>query len=509
MELVAVRPGAAFPGALPFIILCRQLFSDMGLELRQQVKLVQKLVMTPQLRQAIKLLQLNRLELTDALRAEIEQNPLLEEVLPEADQQSNPDALSATEAADPREALVTGPVAGDGPASLAEVDWNDYTNNFDSDLSFARETPPADAPSQFDFISKKPGIESHLQWQLAHLDLNDQELAIAYFIIGNLDGHGFMDADIDDICAYSGCTREVAEQMLSLVQGLDPPGIATRDIRESLLRQLERQGLADSLAHEIVRDHMNLLEMRNYGLMARKTGAPARHVVTAVGVIAGLTPYPANEFTNEQTCYIVPDVYIFKVDNEFVIQLNDEGLPNLQLSEEYLALLKAKGLSSESRGYIREKRRSAQWFINSIQQRQRTIYKVMESLLKFQRDFFEYGPGHLKPLILREVAEDIDMHESTISRVTSNKYAHTPQGIYELKYFFSTALATIDGDVVSAENIKNRIRQLIENENPAKPLSDNMISGLLVKENIKVARRTVAKYREQIGILPVKFRRKK
>ncbi|HDL98368.1 MAG TPA: RNA polymerase sigma-54 factor, partial [Desulfobacteraceae bacterium] len=266
---------------------------------------------------------------------------------------------------------------------------------------------------------------------------------------------------------------------------------------------------SDSLAYEIVRDHMNLLEMRNFNLLARKTGAPARHVVTAVEVIAGLTPYPANEFTNEQTYYIVPDVYVFKVENEFVIQLNDEGLPNLQLSEEYLALLKTKKLNSESRGYIREKRRSAQWFINSIQQRQRTIYKVMKSLLKFQREFFEYGPGHLKPLILREVAEDISMHESTISRVTSNKYAHTPQGIYELKYFFSTALTTIDGDVVSAENIKNRIRQLVENENPAKPLSDNTISELLVKENIKVARRTVAKYREQIGILPVKFRRKK
>jgi RNA polymerase sigma-54 factor len=481
-----------------------------ALELRQQLKLAQKLVMTPQLRQAIKLLQLNRLELSEALQTEIEQNPLLEEVSEAPDQLTVSDTLATEENKQQPESTVTTQVPGDDPSTLAEINWADYTNNFDSDFSFARETPPADAPSQFDFISKKPGLDAHLQWQLAHLSLDAQDLDIVYFIIGNLDGHGFLTIDIDDICSYAGCSADSAEQMLSLVQTLDPPGIAARNIRESLLLQLERRGLENTLAHTIIHDHLNLLEKRDYPLIARKTGTTSRAVMKEIEVITSLTPFPGNEFSSEQTNYVVPDVYVYKIDGEFVIQLNNEGLPQLGLSKEYLSLLKQrKSLSSESAGYLRDKQRSAEWFIKSIQQRQRTIYKVMESILKFQREFFDHGPSHLRPLILRDVADDIDMHESTVSRVTSNKYAHTPQGIYELKYFFSTAVATTDGDSVASESIRNRIRQLIQAENPAKPLSDNKISGILKDEHIKVARRTVAKYRDQMGILPVKYRRRK
>ncbi|BCO10798.1 RNA polymerase sigma-54 factor [Desulfolithobacter dissulfuricans] len=483
----------------------------MVLELRQQLKLAQKLVMTPQLRQAIKLLQLNRMELTDALQAEIEQNPLLEEALDVEEKVQNPEALSAEEVKEVPESVVTEQVAGDNPATVAEINWEDYANNFDTaDFSFARETPPADAPSQFDFISAKPGLEAHLQWQLTHLDLTEKDMEIAQFIIGSLNHHGFLEADIEDICRYAHCDEETAQGVLNLIQHLDPPGVAARDIRESLLLQLEYEDYEeDDLPCVIVRDHLNLLQTRNYSVLARKVGQPVRKVEAAVKVITRLTPYPGNEFANDQTNYVVPDVYVYKIDDEFVIQLNDEGLPHLQLSAEYQKLLaEKKALNAESRGYLREKKRNAEWFIKSIQQRQRTIYKVMESLLRFQRDFFEKGPGHLKPLILRDVAEDIGMHESTVSRVTSNKYAHTPQGIYELKYFFSTAVSTTNGDTVAAESIKNRIRQLIQNEDPAKPLSDNKISQLLAEEGIKVARRTVAKYRDQLKILPVKHRRK-
>ncbi len=485
----------------------------MVLELRQQLKLAQKLIMTPQLRQAIKLLQLNRLELTEALQAEIEQNPLLEEASDEPEDLPVSDILDVTDNKEIPEPVVTSQIPGEESSNLADINWADYANNFDSDFSFAREKPPADAPSQFDFISSQPGLDAYLQWQLAHLELNGQELDIAYFIIGNLDGHGFLTIDIDDICADTGCTAETAEKVLNLLQGLDPPGIAARNIQESLLLQLERKDLKRSLAYTIVSEHMHLLETRNYPLIARKTGTTARNVIKEIEIITSLTPFPGNEFSNEQINYIVPDVYLFMVDGEYVIQLNNEGLHQLGVSKEYLILLKQnkqkKSLSSESLGYLREKHRNAEWFIKSIQQRQRTIYKVMESILKFQREFFEYGPSHLKPLILRDVAEDIDMHESTVSRVTSNKYAHTPQGIYELKYFFSTAVATTDGDTVAAESIRNRIRQLIRSENKAKPLSDNKISAILRGENIKVARRTVAKYRDQMGILPVKYRRKK
>lgn len=482
----------------------------MALELRQQLKLAQKLVMTPQLRQAIKLLQLNRLELTDALQAEMEQNPLLEEAVEEPNQTTLSDALAAEEPPDKPEAAITTNVPGDAASSIAEVNWADYANNFDSDFSFARETPPADAPSQFDFISSQPGLSAHMQSQLTDLDLNDTETDIAMFIIGNLDRHGFFQATVEDICLYANCTEETAERILSLLQKLDPPGIAARNIQESLLLQLEQRGLTDSLAYSIVHDHMNLLETRNYPMIARKIGAPVRAVTKEFEIITDLTPFPGNEFSNELINYVIPDVHVHKVDDEYIIQLNNDDLPQLKLSDDYMRILKQKkGLNAESLGYLREKQRSAEWFIKSLQQRQRTIYKVMESILKFQRDFFEFGPSHLKPLILKDVAEDIDMHESTVSRVTSHKYANTPQGIYELKYFFSTAVATTDGDSVASESIRNRIRLLVQAEDSAKPLSDNKISEILTRENIRVARRTVAKYRDQLGILPVKFRRKK
>lgn len=480
----------------------------MALELRQNLKLAQKLVMTPQLRQAIKLLQLGRLELTEALQAEIEQNPMLEEAPSLQEQVANPEALNAEESTFQDEPKVTDRIKGDDPATVAEINWEDYSNSFDTDLSFAHETPPADAPSQFDFISATPGLGSYLRWQLTHLDLNERDTDLTQFIVYNLDGHGFLEASIADICAYGNCDEEEAEGCLRIVQSLDPPGVAARDIRESLLLQLDRLDYYDTLPYQIVEQHMDLLQSRNYAQIARDTGAPVKKVMEAVAIIQDLTPYPGNEFSNEQTNYVVPDVYVYKIDGEFVIQLNDEGLPQLQLSSEYQQLLKQKGrLNTESRGFLRENKRNAEWFIKSIEQRQRTIYRVMESLLKFQHDFFESGPAEMKPLILRDVAEDIGMHESTVSRVTSNKYVHCPQGIYELKYFFSTAVPNADGDTVAAEAIKTRIRQLISNENSAKPLSDNKISELLAKESITVARRTVAKYREQMKILPVKHRR--
>ena len=480
----------------------------MALELRQNLKLAQKLVMTPQLRQAIKLLQLGRLELTEALQAEIEQNPMLEEAPPVVELPTNPEALTAEEVTYQPEAAVTDRVKGDDPATVAEINWEDYSNSFDTDLSFSLVTPPADAPSQFDFISATPELGSYLQWQLTHLELTEQDIDLTTFIVCNLDGHGFLEATIEDICAYGHCTEEEAEGCLRLVQSLDPPGIAARDIRESLLLQLDRLDYYDTLPYRIVEQHMGLLESRNYAQLARETGAPLKKVNEAVAVIQDLIPYPGNEFSNEQTNYVTPDVYLYKIDGEFVIQLNDEGLPHLQVSSEYQQLLKQKNaLNSESRGYLRENKRNAEWFIKSIEQRQRTIYRVMESLLKFQRDFFESGSGAMRPLILRDVAEDIGMHESTVSRVTSNKYVHCPQGIYELKYFFSTAVTNADGDTVAAEAIKTRIRQLVAAENPVKPLRDNKKTELLAKENISVARRTVAKYREQLKILPVKHRR--
>ncbi len=481
----------------------------MALELRQQLKLTQKLVMTPQLRQAIRLLQLNRLELSDALQAELEENPALEEDLSVSESPEHPQTLSSTvenlEAG--REQDYTERISISD--NISEINWEDYANNFDSNFSFAHETPAADAPSQFDFISEKPGLSAYLNWQLVHEELDAKEWEIALFVVGNLNRYGFLEVGIEEIMAETACSHDDAEYILEVIQELDPPGIAARNVTESLLLQLDRLGLADSLAAEIVRDHLPLLETRNYKSLMKATGRKKSEIIKAIDCITSeLTPYPGLPFAQEATNYIVPDVYVTKIDGEYIIHLNDDDLPRLKLSSHYQELLKeGKALQKESRQYISDKLKNAEWFIKSIHQRQRTIYKVMESLLKFQYEFFEHGPGHLKPLILRDVAEDIEMHESTISRVTSNKYAHTPQGIYELKFFFSTAIPRDGCEALASESIRNTILKMIHEEDKSKPLSDNAISEMLAAQNIQIARRTVAKYREQMKIMPVKHRR--
>jgi RNA polymerase sigma-54 factor len=489
----------------------------MALELKQQLKLAQKLVMTQQLRQAIKLLQLNRLELSDALQAEIEQNPALEEDLSTPENLEPSFSLSSTaeEILPAPEPEVTESVkVSEG---LTEINWDDYTNlyegggdsPYESNFSFTREAPPEDAPSQFDFISEKPGLSAYLNWQLAHSNLDTAEWEIAQYIVGNLNRYGFLEVDLEKIMAETGCSRDDAEYVLEVIQELDPPGIAARDVSESLFLQLERLGKGDSLAAEIVLHHLPLLETRNYKALARETGRKKPELERAVNfIVAELTPYPGLPYSNEATNYIVPDVYVRKVDGEYVIQLNDDDLPRLKLSSLYQEMLKKdKTLAKESRQYIQDKLKNADWFIKSLYQRQRTIYRVMESILRFQHDFFERGPAHLRPLILKDVADDIEMHESTVSRVTSNKYVHTPQGIYELKYFFSTAISRDGEDDMAAESIKTMIRKMIQEEDKNDPLSDNAISEKLATENIRIARRTVAKYREQMKILPVKHRR--
>ncbi len=484
----------------------------MALELRQQLKLTQKLVMTPQLRQAIKLLQLNRLELTDALQAEIEQNPALEiELSPITGEDEKNYGLSTTvdpDSNNSQEQDVTAKVATSD--NMNEINWEEYANNFDSNFSFAREIPPADAPSQFDFISEKPGLSAYLQWQLAHSELESEERDIALFIVGNLNRYGFLETTLEEIVEKTGCAYDDADYILEVIQELDPPGIAARNVSESLKLQLERLGMADSLAAEIVSIHLGLLETRNYKSLVRKTGKKRAEVIKAIEFItSNLTPFPGLPYAEEATNYVVPDVYVRKIDGEYVIRLNDDDLPRLKLSSYYQELMQDSSLDTPkaSKSYIAEKLKSAEWFIKSIHQRQRTIYRVMESILRFQYDFFERGAAYLKPLILRDVAEDIGMHESTISRVTSNKYTHTPQGIYELKFFFSTAIPREGGEALASESIKTRIRQMVQDEDKSKPLSDNAIASKLADTNIQIARRTVAKYREQMKIPPVKHRR--
>ncbi|HSR35859.1 MAG TPA: RNA polymerase factor sigma-54, partial [Desulfurivibrionaceae bacterium] len=407
----------------------------MALELKQQLKLSQQLIMTPQLQQAIKLLQLSRLELAETIQQEIEENPVLEEsaTAAEAEQEFTADeAASLGMAEEPTlpEPERTSEVQMESTSSLTEIDWENYANEYESGYSGStRQRDEGDLPSRLDILTAKPNLQSHLQWQLNLSNITEEEREAGLFIIGNLNRDGFLEATLEDIVRETGCSEETARHMIAVTQEMDPPGVGARDIKECLLLQLARLGLADSLAAYLVRDHLHLLETKNYQAMARATGRPADEVMAAVRIIVNLDPHPGRIYSDEEPQYIVPDVYVYKLGNEYVIMLNDEGLPRLKISNYYKDILKKDSAApAGTKDYVQDKLRSAMWLIKSIQQRQRTIYRVVESILKFQREFFEKGVAHLRPMVLRDVAEDLSMHESTISRVTSNKYVHTPQG---------------------------------------------------------------------------------
>jgi RNA polymerase sigma-54 factor len=482
------------------------------LELRQQLKLTQQLVMTPQLQQAIKLLQLSRLELVDTVQQEIEENPMLEDEMlnssAEADSESTPQSSEVAEGI-PAPIEKTTEVNMDNQSSLGEINWTDYVNEYESSSTFKPQESGGEQTSRFDILSQKPDLRGHLQWQLSLSDVAPEDFDIGLFVLGNLNRDGFLEVSEEEIVSETSCSPETAQKMIETIQGMDPAGVGARNVKESILLQLKRLHLEDSLPSRIVRDHLNLLETKNYMGIAKAMKESMANVSTAVKIIVGLDPHPGRAYSDEEPHYIIPDVSIQKVDNEYVILLNDEGLPRLKISSYYKEILKNKIAAPDStKEYIQGKLKSAAWLIKSIQQRQRTIYKVVESILKFQLDFFEKGVSNLKPMVLRDVAEDIGMHESTISRVTTNKFVHSPQGTFELKYFFTSAIERSDGDSLSSESIRQRIRQIVQCEDPDKPLSDKALSEIFQKENIKLARRTVAKYREQIGILSSKYRKR-
>ena len=497
----------------------------MALELRQSLKLSQQLVMTPQLQQAIKLLQLSRLELVETVQQELEVNPVLEEGLDlyedggSAVDEPLPDSALAGNTA-PGEELnrpepeQTAEVTMDSSSALGEIDWGNYLNEYAGDQSDGGYSGSAgrddDAPpSRLDILSVRPSLSSHLQWQLNLSRISDQDKEVGDFIIGNLDENGFLLVSPEEIRTQTGCSPAVADKMLELIREMDPAGVGAQDLRHCLLLQLSRLELGDSLAARIVSNHLNLLETRNYTGLAKATGATTAEVTAAVEIITGLNPRPGRLYSDEEPVYILPDVYVYKLGEEYVIMLNDEGLPRLRISNYYRDILdKDSSAPGETKDYVQDKLRSAMWLIKSIQQRQRTIYRVVESLLKFQRDFFEHGINKLKPMVLRDVAEDIGMHESTISRVTTNKYVHTPQGTFELKYFFNSTISTEGGDGMASESIKQRLKSIIQHEDRKKPLSDSAIAAVFSRDGIRLARRTVAKYREQLGILPSKHRRR-
>jgi RNA polymerase sigma-54 factor len=314
---------------------------------------------------------------------------------------------------------------------------------------------------------------------------------------------------VDEISEVTGRTEAEVLETLVLIQNFDPVGVGSRDTRECLLIQVKFHNLGGTIIEKIILDHMDKLENKRYDLIAKSLSVPLDEVLQAITVITGLEPKPGRKYNDEDTVYISPDIYVIKVGDEYEIVLNEDGLPKLRINSYYKDILNSRGsLEDGTKQYIQDKLKSAAWLIKSIHQRQRTIYRVTVSIVKFQRDFLDYGITHLRPLVLRDVAEDIQMHESTISRVTTNKYVHTPQGVFELKYFFNSAIQCVDGDSVSSETVKEHIRNIVKSENNARPFSDQEIAEMLKGQNIDVARRTVAKYREALSILPSRKRKK-
>ena len=472
----------------------------MALELRQQLRLTQQLVMTPQLQQAIKLLQLARLELLEVINQEMEENPLLEDApegMPaEADAGGNPITT-------PPETPPLEPVTMEETAR-ADIDWSNYLGEYNTPGPVYFEAEQREVPEYENFIARRESLNEHLMWQLLLSLPSRRDERIGSAIIGNLNRDGYLRATLDEITILAEADTSEAESVLGKMQSFDPPGVCARDLRECLLIQVRQSGLDDSIVVQIIQNHVKHLENKNYKAISRALGVGLDDVFSAVEIITRMEPKPGRQFSDEEPQYISPDVFVYKVGDEFVIVLNEDGMPKLRISSFYKEALSSKGaeFAGHTRDYIKNKLRSAVWLIRSIHQRQRTIYKVVESIVRYQRDFLEKGIAHLKPMVLRDVAWDIEMHESTVSRVTTNKYVHTPQGIFELKFFFNSSISRFDGAAIASASVKDKIRQIIESEDPTKPYSDKKMVEILKSSNINIARRTVAKYREMLGVLP-------
>jgi len=482
----------------------------MVLELRLAPKLVQQLVITPQLQQAIRLLQLTRLELVDMISQEMKENPLLEEEEEERElAEGEPPVTEQEERETSAEPEHTSEVKGNGEGA-DEFDWENYLENSNL-IPFQRQSSPDgdERPSFENFLTKRTTLTDHLHWQLQLSHFTEEEHEVGTWIIGNLDEDGYLKISLEDVCSETNLPMEMVERVLRKIQQFDPAGVAARDLKECLLTQLEQISPRDSLAEKIVSEHLSLLKNRNYPAIAKRIGVSLDRVNRAASLISKLDPKPGKAFGGEVIQGIIPDVYVYKLEGDYVISLNDDGVPRLKINSLYRNILNGSRLAMEGdRKYIQEKLRSALWLIRSIHQRQRTIYKVTKSIVKFQREFLDKGIQSLKPLVLRDVAEDIQMHESTISRVTHNKYIHTPQGIYELKYFFNAGITSTQGETMASESVKSLVREIIAKEDPKKPYSDEKLVQILQRMHIHIARRTVSKYREMMKILSSNERRK-
>jgi RNA polymerase sigma-54 factor len=470
-------------------------------------RMSQRVVMTPLLQQAIHLLQLSTLELKEVVEQELRENPLLEEVQAENE--------PVAEVPGPETADLQPPPSESPQAKEQSTVDGERSDDLPFDLTQAmfdqpEERTPVSTEERDDLPFENLGrtetsLTDHLMEQLRMITDDPVLLALGESIIGNLDDDGYLRAETAELAEQLGRTVDEVDKALLLIQSFDPSGVAARSIQECLLLQLRADSEPDPISVEIVEKHMDDLERRRYPEIARALKQPLDRIMESVEEIQGLEPKPGRRFVVSDSRYIAPDVTLQKIGDDYVVVLNDEGLPRLRVNSLYRSLL--RGSAGEDKQFVEQKLRSALWLIKSVEQRQRTIRKVATSLVKFQRDFFDRGLAHLRPLALRDVGEDIGMHESTISRVTTNKYIQTPQGLYELKWFFHSGIASNNGDVVSSVSVKKTIQDLVAGEDAAKPYSDQDIAKTLHAQGLTIARRTVAKYREELGISPSHQRR--
>ncbi|HSY10436.1 MAG TPA: RNA polymerase factor sigma-54 [Candidatus Dormibacteraeota bacterium] len=494
-----------------------------GLQL--STRLSQSMVLAPQLQQSLALLQAPTLELKALVEQELQQNPVLEEIdlgdteLREKSTDDETDAPSTPDLAEPPDDLKFDSTTEKNSAEpvddfqvefdkLVQLDqeWRDHFSQTNASI---RQTTEDEEKRQFmfDSLTAETSLAQNMLDQAREVDLNAEQRIIAEIIIGNIDDYGYLKATVEELAASTSLPAEKISSVLKVIQSFDPPGIGALDLRECLMLQLERAGKTDSLEYRIVRDYMDALGKRRIPEIARGTGCEIEEVQTALGRIGRLEPRPGRAFLPDTDQYILPEVFVQKVGDNFTVATNDEHIPHLRISNVYRDLMSAGENNVEVKNYIREKIRAGKFLIKSLHQRQQTILNIAKEIVKRQREFFEKGVAHLKPMTMAQVADVVGVHETTVSRAVSSKYMQTPQGVFEMKFFFTAGLQTTTGNGVSNTSVKDMIAEIFKSEDSAKPLSDQEVVKMLCEKGITIARRTVAKYRDELNILPSNLRK--
>ena len=461
----------------------------MSKHLRQTLGLTlsQRLVMTPSLLQKIELLTLNRLELSDLLNQELGENPVLEEIAGQAE-------VEGVEGTEEKE-------KSDDTDGYEDFDYEYFFGEYLSPSSRTREWEGKSEQPSFElFLATPSTLNDHLNWQLNLTEVAAEIGDIGYFIIGNIDEDGYLILPVEEIAQSLKVSEEQVEEALQVVQSLDPIGVGSRDLQECLLIQIRATGLENSLVEKLVLDYLPLIQAKKFRDLAKQLGCDLEEIAAAMETIRSFSPKPGQKYSTQSPVYIQPDVHIYKMGDEYEISLNDDGLPKLRLSRAYRELLRKKDVSKDTKSFVKERFRSAMELLKSVDQRQQTIYRACVAIVNRQKGFLDRGASYLQPMLIKDVAEELGVHSSTVSRVVANKHAYTPQGVIALRKFFTSGIERSDGEIVSVVQVKEKIKGILANEDTQKPLSDQKISKVLNEDGIQITRRTVAKYRDQMRI---------